>query len=436
MSSPFWRFRVARVAIVGAGPSGLTLANLLASEALAEVTLFEAGPRVGGKSHTTIIESTVCEMGTCYTTRGDQVLRQWMDGLGIQSSRIGKARMDGQPFDAFVKKAPGAPLSWQVIKYLWLRQQLLAAHEATPDNPEVLAKLASPVGDWLAGHGLAKMERFCLKALTVMGYGYLDNTPTLHALRWIDWSLITSGVLNDLRMPADGWSHFWETLSRDFDVRLNTPVRQVDRAQDDVWIHTENGVDRFDRVVCAMPVDDFCKLTAPTPSETIVRDGVSWGRYATTLCSVDGWFTKEQSRNFSDALLASRLEGMLLSARREGYAKALNGHLYLLGQIPGEYTAPELAEIARARIAADGGAVTSVIEQKIWKYFPKYEPDAIRAGLLETMVRMQGDQNTFYTGSTFSHEAVGRILTFNRGLARLMSNDLKTAGYQPAPIAA
>jgi len=414
---------VVSIAIVGAGPSGLTLAHLLSAYPQFDVTLFEAGPRPGGKSHTVLVDQTVCEMGTCYTTRGDRHLRDMMAEAGIRSGRIGKAKMDGKPFEAFVKGAGGAPLSFQVLKFLRLRKRVMNAYAARPDDPHVLAELAEPVGAWLRRHKLPKMERFCLKALTVMGYGYVDNTPLLHALRWIDRSLIISGVLNDLCMPETGWSDFWQRIGEGKTIFLNEPVRRIDRHGDGVNVSTDHRSAAFDRVVCAMPVDDFSTLTEPTPEEAFVTEGVEWGGYATTLCAVDGWFTAEQSRNYSDALTASKLEGMLLSARREGYAEELNGHLYLLGQIPGGYSADELAEIASARIGQDGGQVTSIIEQRVWKYFPKYKAEAIRGGLLDTMQRMQGTARTYYTGSTFCHEAVGRILLFNSSLTEQIVAD-------------
>ena len=53
-----------RIAIVGGGPAGLSLARLLSDATDAYITVFEAGVRPGGKSFSFIQGDAVVEMGT------------------------------------------------------------------------------------------------------------------------------------------------------------------------------------------------------------------------------------------------------------------------------------------------------------------------------------------------------------------------------------
>ena len=58
--------------------------------------------------------------------------------------------------------------------------------------------------------------------------------------------------------------------------------------------------------------------------------------------------------------------------------------------------------------------------RKDWRYFPRYRPDAIREGLVDWMEDIQGVNRTWFTGSTFSHEAVSSVANFNAKLVKRM----------------
>ena len=161
-------------------------------------------------------------------------------------------------------------------------------------------------------------------------------------------------------------------------------------------------------------------MTEPTELERRIADAVIWNRYTTTLVAVEDWFTDVHVEAYRESVVPGAERGQLLSARREGYEPELGGHLYLTGQLSGDYTAPELEELLRADIAKHGGRVTNVILQKLWKYFAQYEPEAIRDGLLTDLQTVQGQKDTWYTGAIFSHEAVSHIVTFNAQLVRKM----------------
>ena len=74
----------------------------------------------------------------------------------------------------------------------------------------------------------------------------------------------------------------------------------------------------------------------------------------------------------------------------------------------------------REEIAREGGEIANIVLQRTWKYFARYKPNAVRGGLLSRLEDMQGKQNTWYTGATFSHEAVSNIVNYNARLARKM----------------
>jgi hypothetical protein len=411
-----------KLAIVGGGPGGLSLAYQLRKERNLEITVFEAEARVGGKSFTYERSGHMFEMGTCYATRGDRLVRKWMKEVGIQRKRLGSATFEGTEFYTYAKKAPGPSLPVQGLRYLRARAKLLSRLDKNLEDQEALEEAAMPLSEWLRARSLYKMERLFYRGMTTMGYGQPSETATIQGLRWVDRPLILSGMLNDLVMPKEGWSEFWLRISRNLNVRVGHRITSVRRDSHGVDIKWDNGQERFDFVVCAIPLDEFVALCdQKTSNEQAVCHGIKWGGFVTTLAVVDDWFSQESARSFAGGILPDAMPGRLLSARFEADEPELGGALYMLNQLEGSFDAAELTEIARLDTEKDGGKLKSVVYQKIWKYHAHYNRDAIRNGLLGRLRDMQGDMRSFYTGAAFSHEAVSKITQFNQRLARQLA---------------
>lgn len=390
---------------------------MLKDRGVDNVTVFEAQPRVGGKSWTLYDGGVVAEMGTCYTTLSHSIVKKWMREKGIALRRNGKVLFDGRDFIEYVKQGAGPPFGVQAMRYFWDGASLRRRLAANPDDPRTVEEAAMSILDWLRARDLPKVELFLHRIITIMGYGFLDETPAVQAHRWCDMRLFLSGALNQLHMPVTGWSSLWTRLAQDLNIRCSCPVERIERAPDAVWISTPSGRERFDEVVCAMPLDEFARLTETTPSEDFVNDSVQWQGYTTSLIASDNWFTHWHVEGYSDTVKPGASLGRLVGARLEAHEPELGGHLYVTGQLSRGLSPDELREIALSELDRAGVNVTNFVMQKCWKYFAQYKLDAVRGGLLKVMRDMQGTSRTWYSGSTFSFEAVSHVVNFNVGLA-------------------
>lgn len=383
--------------------------------------VFEALGELGGKSFTYYHGGNVVEMGTCYATFSHKITNTWMKELRMPMSPLGEQRFEGDDFMKFVKSGSGLALPVQVMRYWRDKLKLEAALKKETPSQAALDEAAMPIQDWLKARNLGKIENFMLRSTTNIAYGFIDEVPTVQALRWNDMKLIFTGLLKQLKMPVEGWAEFWRRIGTKLDVRLNSRIVSIDRTGDKPTLMVEDGtVHVFDEIVCAIPLDEFTKMTTATPLETKIANAVDWNGYATTLFAAEDWFTDVHVEAFKDSVVPGAARGQLLSARRDGYERELGGHLYLAGQLIGDYSAPELAELLRAGVQKRDAKVTNVILQKLWKYFAQYKPDAIRNGLLTDLREIQGQNSTWYTGAIFSHEAVSHIVNFNDELVRKM----------------
>ena len=414
-----------RIGIIGGGPAGLSIARLLKARGVANTVIFEVLPQVGGKSFTVHQGDTIVEMGTCYATFSHKVTNRWMKQFNMPMANLRDQRFDGTDFMDYIRAGYGPALIVQVGRYNAAKSRLEKALSKTPPPQWALEEAAGPIHDWLKQRDLGKIENFMHRSTTNIAYGFVDEIPTVQALRWNDMKLVMTGLLKQLKMPVEGWAEFWNRVAADHDVRLNTRVVSIDRSGSKVQIETEGGETHdFDQIICAIPVDEFTQLTDPTENEQIVCDSVIWNGYTTTLFAAENWFTDVNTESYKESVIPGSKLGQLLSARHDGYEADFGGHLYLSGQLSGDYTGPELAELLRNDVAKKGARVTNVILQKMWKYHARYKTEAILDGLMQRLETMQGEQKTWYTGATFSYEAVSHIVTYNTKLARRMHSAL------------
>ena len=202
-------------------------------------------------------------------------------------------------------------------------------------------------------------------------------------------------------------------------MRLNQKATKVKRLQDGVEVQTEDGVAfQADYLINTIPIDVFNKTTEATAAEAEVAASVSWAGYTTTLLSVEDWEHTAPVNAWSDTCANDAKDGELLYSRYE-CADEDGRTLFSVGQSSAKYTPSELTELALFSAGQRGAKDPRIVQQVIWQYMPTYSADTIRDGLLQTMIKMQGEKRTFHTGSSFSHEAVSTISAFN---ARLLAS--------------
>lgn len=406
--------------ILGGGPAGLTMARQLREQGARDVRILEASHKIGGKCLSSPIGDHIVEFGTCYAIWSHKYILKHMKRLGIKRNYLKAQRIDDRELMDYIRDGSGPSFPAQVLKYTWLRGRLMS--RLSKSERAVNEILAQPTLTWLQQHNLGKIERMMHRVVTSIGYGYLDRLPLIHAFRWVDFDMMLTGLFKFTVMPDGGWQHFWDRFADGLDIELNQTVTGIDRSAKKLKLETERGdVFEADTLINTIPMSDFCALTTPSEAERTVADAIDWAGYTTTLVSVEAWAHNAPVNAWSETCALDANDGKLLFYRFECPDED-GRQLFTVGQSSAAYSKDELVELLEFDAKKRGAIDPRVIQQAIWQYMPTYSPQSIRDGLLQTMQEMQGELRTFHTGSSFSHEAVSTISTFNsRLLSKVMT---------------
>jgi predicted NAD/FAD-binding protein len=282
-----------RIAIVGAGVSGLTAAHLLHDRH--DVTLFEAAPRAGG--HACTVDVALPEGGTAAVDVGFMVLndrtyprfRALLDELGVRTrvADMSFSVSDGRDFE-YGGRSPAALFANP--RHLADRRFLRMVAEYRRFNREARALLASAADPslrgWLQEQGFS--EYFVERLLVPQASAVWSADP---AQMWtFPARFLLQFFANHDMLSLTGRPH-WHTIvggSRTYvdaicarlgaRTRLGNPVARVRRTRDGaVEVTVARAALRFDEVVLACHADQALALLAdPTPAETAVLGAIAY----------------------------------------------------------------------------------------------------------------------------------------------------------------
>lgn len=264
-----------KIAVIGSGITGLSAAHALRGQA--ELTLFEAGSHFGGHANTVdlTLDGVTHGVDTGFLVFNERTYPGLVRLFAQLQVPTAPAEM------SFSVQVPGAfgrqplewsgssldtvfcqranlmrPRFWRMLREL-VRFNGLASEMAASHGPDI----GQPLGAFLKAQGFSREFRdwYLLPMLACIW-----SCPPLDMLHFPVGSLVRFCHNHGLLQVADRPQ--WYTVaggSRGYvrkivaglrDARLNTPVRQVLREDEGVFVTTDHGTERFDQVVfCTHP---------------------------------------------------------------------------------------------------------------------------------------------------------------------------------------
>ncbi len=295
---------VRRVAVIGSGISGLSVAHALARDAL--VTLFEAGDYFGGHTHTVnvTLDGQTHGVDTGFLVFNERTYPKLIQlfaelrvptalsdmSFSVQVPDIGLEWSGSDLNTVFAQRRNLVrPAFWQMLRDLTRFNRLATAVA----ERGTAAEQQMSIGAFLAEHRFSTEFRdwYFLPMI-----GCIWSCPTDQMLRFPIATMIrfchNHGLIQVTNRPRwytvqGGARQYVEKLLLDIpDARLNTPVRSVRRSQTggQVSVATDQGTELFDEVVLACHSDQSLALLADaTSTEREVLGAIRYHRNRAVL---------------------------------------------------------------------------------------------------------------------------------------------------------
>lgn len=446
-----------RVAIIGAGPSGLTLAYYLKALGLESVQFFEALGEVGGQSVTHDVEGFPVEMGTVYLTDGYVLAKRIAEGVGCPATRLPPATVLNP--DGSIRPSLDHPPKRLVLRYLWhWLKWYLGGQMRVPDHPDN----AKTFEQWLVDRGLGDLATsFIFTAgLTAQLYGPIKDITAHNGLNWMRPSLLYTGKHEDTASILKGFQTMWKALQKElgfpvkFHTRIDTvrPISVGGGHQVELLASGEQVDEPFDHVFIACPLDflEDHPLDAgndlPGTSGLEASEGsplkrlehplsdalakADYGPFDTTEVYSGAWVADKESWRSKEAPSRCYLpaastgdRGRLLTIRKYGETDKLAVGQFCSYAYPSELPDddPKRLQENAERLERNKRTVVQDMEdivkltgveirhQRLWRYSIRYSSGQILKGLPGLVHKSQGEQNVWYAGATLSHWDVDAI---------------------------
>ncbi len=412
----------ARVAVVGAGASGLTLARALERRGYT-VVVFERDPQVGGMCQTRTFDGVTCDLG------GHMIFP------AAYPTIVGLAREHGLPLvpdfpDVTIDPGGRVLPKLETPALRAARQRVArilgrtgAAAPGLPTDPS----LAVPVAEWIDREALAPLWAWMGPIFVAAGYGHLeDQIPAVYLAKSFAHTQDEAGRYQ----LAGGFQALWERVAAGLQqVRVGTEVVSATRDDTGVTV-TSRGpeglrTERFDRLVIAHTPAAALGWLDSTDEERRLFGRVRHLPYISAYAVVED--------------LPEALRGRWCFMPENTQRAARRGHVASFVQPDPSrpvvaivaYAAPEQVDPVE-RFAEDfarlGGRLVRMLHHQQWRYFPHFSADDVAGGALTRAEALQGQRRTWHASTLFSFELTECAAAYAETVAARMDAELRGAG--------
>jgi hypothetical protein len=407
------------IAIIGAGPAGVTLANELCNQGYKNISLIDKAPDVGGQSTTLFINGHKSELATCYLSVGYRSTMQLIKSVGFTIKKLPQPTLINEQGKKTPKPRP--PLI-SIIKYLfkwyaWKRHGQIAF----PND----AQNALPFNQWLKKNNSNELVNdFTFTAgLTAQLYGPVDKITAYNGLQWMTPSLFLSGKFGLIYEIKEGFQCLWKAIVKKNNIKtiLNTEVSKVVGSEKGAQVTVVKDGEvlqlAFDSVVVSTPLN---KIQTPLSSLLSGQLNFDYTYAYSAIWKGNNWPSHIESRAYLPACMTGEMN-KLLSARKDGMIEGKSTG-QLVGYVPKNIKKDDVSDIFIKDFENTLGVTNlEIVEDRLWEYNIRYSPSQILEGVPEKINNAQGENNIWYTGGALSHWNVESIINFNKALARRMA---------------
>jgi hypothetical protein len=424
-----------KIAVIGAGVSGLTAAIYLKKLGYRNVTVFERESYVGGKVLSYEYEGNIYDLGAIII--GDEKnyknYHELLAGYDIPFENFTSpivAHLDGRccSFEHFFKTNYSFARTLRALfnmLFLGFKFKKYLSGGFVDAAPELYINFE----DFMHKYKIEPIADTLCPFLIGCGYGCYEEIPAIYIFRFL-WLFFRSNLRfknlaklwreelsSGISGCKNGCQELWLKIAGDLHVETNTEVESIKRNIAGTELNeglkieiVANGKTRvFDRLIISSPLDETLHYLDVSDEEKQLFSKIVNTDYYVTLFKGEGF---SKSLFVRDHIYPST-KGKTVAI----FCKHCDSNVYTGYQICPPDTHPdELIEILKNDVEKLGGRFDEVITQKNWRYFPRVDTEALRAGFYERLDELQGQRGTYYIGAIMNFETLENTVDFAKKL--------------------
>ncbi|XP_069114854.1 uncharacterized protein [Argopecten irradians] len=447
------RSRHDRIAIIGAGPSGIHMAYRLKEEGYTRVTVFEKNDYIGGKSRTIQHRGLPNDMGTVYLNPDYTEITY----ITFEENII-RLIQEARPNTTIDEAAK--ILEQSVIKYIALHNNMFGVYEGVMPRPcpAVLSQLNMSFGEFLRVNDLEALLGIFLISQTSQGYGKLDKLSALYGLM-----LGTPTLMAEILKPrapreriinilSKGFQFLWEEIARQskLTVKLSSPVTKVYRVRyrKEFYVqYRRNGRmcgEKFDFLITSPFMKSMIDVISFEPEVSRMFKRATNSFFTVTLTDTDygvnkgskprdSYFYNVAKDSYDVSVLSNRdTYGSLNFLIDENYTVPNPGGQQVKTSVYYQFTniKPKLKKVHQALkdhiLNFEQSGNINLIKRITWPYFQRYSVSDMATGILWDIFDLQGKHGMWYIGSSVSVESAIGVVDYNNLLLKQFLGTRKT----------
>ncbi len=419
-----------KIAIIGAGISGLTAAHTLKKLGYNDITLFEARDRVGGKVHTLEKDGYLYELGAILLFKQSKIIRNLAKEYNQPLTKRSKNSLMYSK-GKLISAAQCIRDKFGIMDMIMSNFRLYRIVSRckcfdTPGFTGVDPDLYVNFEEYAKKNKLDPLAYIFGPTALAYGYGYIDQVPSMYYLKTIKQAqeFAFKGELNNLfglrLATAQTFDHGFQGLlnkmAENFEVRLGSKVKQVIREQEGnsvkISITAKGGTEVFDQVIISSIPVQTMKFLDMNKQEQAMFSKVKYFQFHETL--------------FYGEAISGDIGAVIDNSHRtnpKGFPVSLinmnpEHNIFTAYQLHnGEFTDEKLEQKLVETISNMGGKVKEIILTETFEYFPHYdEKELIEQKPFERLENMQGENGTYFIGGLLNFETTEDTAGYAQGL--------------------
>ena len=423
--------REQKIAIIGAGASGLTSAYTLKKKGYNNVHIFERLDRVGGKVHSVNYAGNTYEVGAFWASSSSSnvlaLAKEFSVPYTLEPSNMKIVGENGHQF-SFGEYLKEHFNKRQIISslthYFYIRSKFKALRLLNGfENLHPHLKLTFT--EFLEIYPIRPLAMAFRPFWIGCGYQYYDKISAMYVLKLLFTML--DAVIYDLVLDIfpflgdkgallcweQGYQSLWQKLGDSLNnIHLNSSIEAVSRQRTNrnpiaITVNNENVY--FDKLIISSAPYDTKKFLVQTDTEKSLFGAVKKLNYFIHLIELEKPIYDSGSMLFFENATTSKNIGKIT-------AVAINSNkpnIWTVGQrVTENMNELDIFNILELEIAKFGGKIKNVIHKVKWNYMPHVETFKLNESFYEKFANIQGQNNTFYVGGLLGFESVGNTAAF------------------------